>query len=122
MTATSSHDHDKLVEMTASRMVNQGFTRVRSCHGDRYMACDQIGDYIPDTTALSGIAPVIAEAESREGLTEAHTEAQWKTFHSHANRVGGWFVAVVNKSDEAAAKVLLNRVCGIATNVQLWTF
>ena len=122
MTTSSSHDHDNLVEMTTAHMVSQGFTRIRSCHSDRYTGCAQIGDYIPDTTALSGAAPVIVEAESREGLAEAHTEAQWKTFHSHANHVGGWFIAVVNKSDEAAAKVLLNRVCGSAANTRVWTF
>lgn len=108
--------------LAADCMAAQGYTRVRASHTDRFAACDQIGDYIPDVTAFSGSISVVAEAESRDGLALAHTEAQWKTFHKHTNQVGGCFIAVVNKSDEAAARALLTRVCGSADNALVWTF
>ncbi len=119
--STPSHDHEMPVELTANHMVRQGYTRVRASHTNRFTACDQIGEYIPDVTAFYGNAGVVAEAESRDGLVQAHTEAQWKTFYGHVNRVGGHFIAVVNKSDEVAARSLLTRVCGSASNVRLWT-
>lgn len=122
MTTPPSHAHDKLVELTANHMVSQGCTHVRASHIARFAACDQIGDYIPDVTAFVGDVFVVAEAESRDGLAQAHTEAQWKTFHSYASRYGGRFVAVVNKSDEASARALLTRVCGNAANTRVWTF
>ncbi|MGI4788292.1 MAG: hypothetical protein ACRYFS_05525, partial [Janthinobacterium lividum] len=68
MTTTSIYEHDKLVEMTAAHMVNSGHTRVRASHSDRFTICDQIGDYIPDATALSNGLFVVAEAESHDGL------------------------------------------------------
>lgn len=114
--------HDRLVEMMADGLVSQGYTRVRASHPNRFNACDQISDYIPDVTAFFGSTFVVVEAESSDGLGEAHTEAQWRTFHKHANQVGGHFVAVVNKSDEAEARALLTRVCGNAANVRVWTF
>ncbi len=122
MSVPSSQAHDSLVEMTANHMVAQSYTRVRASHTDRFAACDQIGDYVPDVTAFYSNAFVVAEAESRDGLAQAHTEAQWRTFHSHVSRTGGHFIAVVSKADEAAARALLARVCGSASNVRLWTF
>ena len=103
----------------AYHMVSQGFTHVQASHIVRFTACDQIGDYIPDVTAFVGDVFVVAEAESHDGLVQAHTEAQWETFHSYASRYGGRFVAVVNKSDEAAARTLLMRVCGNSANAQV---
>lgn len=122
MTTAPSHAHDRLVELTAKHMVSQGFTSIRASHIARFTACDQIGDYIPDATAFVGGVFVVAEAESHDGLVQAHTEAQWKTFHSYASRYGGRFVAVVNKSDEAAARTLLVQVCGNSANARVWTF
>ncbi len=122
LSAPISHDHDKLVALTAACLINKGYTRVRACHVARFTACDQIGDYIPDVTAFNGNILVIVEAESRDGLAQAHTAAQWKTFHSHASRVGGYFIVVVNKSDEITARALLTQVRGSATNAQVWTF
>ncbi len=113
--------HDRLVVLAADYMAAQGYTRVRASHTDRFAACDQIGDYIPDVTAFSSSTFVVVEAESRDGLALAHTEAQWRTFHKHANQVGGHFIAVVNKTDEAAARVLQTRICGNAANVRVWT-
>lgn len=107
MSANTSLDHDKLVEMTATRLVDLGYSRVRASHIARFSSCEQIGDYIPDVTAFNGSTLFIVEAESREGLAQTHTSEQWKAFHSHANRVGGHFIAVVNKSDEIAAHALL---------------
>ncbi len=120
MSAPISHDH--LIELTADRMVSQGYTRVRASHIVRFTACDRIGDYIPDVTAFSGNTFAVVEAESNDGLGQAHTEAQWKTFHKHANHVGGHFIAVVNKANETAARALLAQVCGPASNAQVWTF
>lgn len=114
--------HDTLIEMTAARLVDLSYSRVRASHIARFNACEQIGSYIPDVTAFHGSTLVVMEAESHEGLTQAHTEAQWKTFHAHASRVGGFFVAVVNKADEHAARTLLTQVCGTASNAHLWVF
>lgn len=122
LTTIPLHEHHKLVELAADHMIALGYTRVRASHLDRFTACDQIGSYIPDVTAFSGSAFVVAEAESRDGLALAHTEAQWKTFHNQANNAGGFFVAVVNKSDVLAANALLKQVCGSAANVDVWTF
>jgi hypothetical protein len=74
--STLSHDHEMPVELTANHVVRQGYTRVRASHTNRFTACDQIGEYIPDVTAFLGNAVVVAEAESRDGLVQAHTEAQ----------------------------------------------
>ncbi len=114
--------HDRLVEMTAERLASHGCAHVRASHPNRFRACDQIGDYIPDVTAFSGSTLVVVEAESSDGLGETHTEEQWRTFHNHASRVGDYFIAVVNKADEATARALLTRVCGNAANARLWTF
>jgi O-methyltransferase involved in polyketide biosynthesis len=116
---TSSLNHDQLVVATIAEMKRQGMTRICADHLPGYVQPDQIGVFIPDVTALTGNAMVIAEAESREGLAAAHTQAQWKAFHSHANRVGGHFIAVVNRADQAAAQTLLNQICGGAANAHL---
>ncbi len=114
--------HDRLVELTAERMVHLGYHRVCASHIDRFTACDKISGFIPDATAFSVSVLVIAEAESREGLTASHTVEQWTSFHAQASRLGGFFVTAVNKSDEPAAKALLKQVCGSATNIDVWTF
>ena len=112
----------RLVELTADKMVHLGYTRVRASHIDCFTACDEIGGFIPDATAFSGSVFVIAEAESQDGLAASHTVEQWKSFHAQANRLGGFFAAVVNNADGPAAKALLKQVCGSATNVDVWTF
>lgn len=118
----TSLDHDKLVALTAARLVDQSYSRVRASHIARFTACEQIGDYIPDVTGFNGSTLVIVEAESRDGLAQTHTSEQWAAFYRHANRVGGYFIAVVNKSDEVTARALLVQVCGNVANVQVWTF
>ncbi len=113
--------HDTLVELAANTLQSQGCTHICASHISRFPACSQISSHIPDVTAFSGSTLVIVEVESREGLAQAHTAEQWETFHSHASRVGGHFIAVVNKMDELAARALLTQVCGNAANVQVWT-
>ena len=128
--------HDRLVALTAEKMVHLGYTRsatlarlhslgytrIRASHIDRFAACDKIGGFIPNATAFSGTGFVVAEAESQEGLTASHTVEQWRSFHAQASRLGGCFVAAVNKSDAPAARALLKQVCGSATDVDVWTF
>ncbi len=114
--------HDRLVALTAEKMVHLGYTRIHASHIDRFAACDKIGGFIPDATAFSGNVFVIAEAESQEGLTASHTVEQWKRFHAQARRLGGFFVAAVNTSDAPAARTLLKQVCGSATDADVWTF
>lgn len=114
--------HDRLVELTAERMVHFGYTRVCASHISRFAACDKIGRFIPDATAFSGPTFVIAEAESQDGLAASHTVEQWTSFQAQASRVGGFFVASVNRTDEAAARALLKQVRGSATNADVWAF
>jgi hypothetical protein len=122
VTLSTLLSHGRLVELTAERMVHLGYTRVCASHINRFTACEEIGGFIPDATAFSGSAFVIAEAESQDGLAASHTVQQWTSFHAQASRLGGFFVATVNKSDEPAAQALLKQVCGSATNVDVWTF
>lgn len=119
---TSPLSHDQLVAATVAEMKRQGMTRIYVSHLPGNVQPDPISGFIPDATALSGNTLVIAEAESREGLAASHTQAQWKAFHGHANRVGGHFVAVVNESDRVTAQSLLHQVCGNSANARVWTF
>ncbi len=119
---TSPLSHDQLVAATVAEMKRQGMTRIYASHLPGDIQPDPISGFITDATALSGNTLVIVEAESREGLAASHTQAQWKAFHGHANRVGGHFVAVVNQPDQVMTQALLHQVCGSAVNAHLWTF
>lgn len=119
---TSSLSHEQLVAATVAEMKRQSMTRLYADHLPNYVQPDQIGGFIPDLTGFTGNAMVIVEAESLTGLAAAHTQAQWKAFHGHANRVGGHFIAVVNRSDENIGRILLDQICRGAANANLWTF
>lgn len=112
----------QLVAASAARLHQTGRTNIKADHLPNFVRPDQIGNYIPDVTGNHPDGFVIIEAESREGLAQTHTADQWRTFHNHAKRVGGYFIASVNLADEAAAKKLLVEVCGNSSNALVWTF
>ena len=82
----------------------------------------QIGGYIPDATAFPGTTFYVVECESRDGLSQQHTQDQWRTFFNYATRVGGYFVAGVAVADKATAQALMRSIAGNAQNVLVWTF
>ncbi len=114
--------HDHLVTRTARAMQEGGMTGIKAAHIPTYVQPEQIDGYIPDLTgSLRGML-CIAECESRDGLTLAHTVTQWRTFYNYAARVGGYFIAVVAQTCEAEARLLLQSVAGDGQNAQVWTF
>ncbi len=114
--------HDSLVTLTARAMQQNSMSDIKAAHIAGYAQPDQLGNYIPDVTGSWRGMLCIAECESRAGLAQAHTEAQWRTFYNHAAHVRGYFIAVVAKADETEAQALLQSIAGSAQNAQVWTF
>jgi hypothetical protein len=120
--SVSSLGHDALVECTVAEMQRQGMTHIRADHIAGFLQPEIIGNFIPDATARFNGSLCIAECESAAGFTQAHTAAQWRAFHNHISHVGGWFIVVAAKTDEAAARTLLQQTIGSAQNILFWTF
>ena len=114
--------HDALIARAVAQMRQHGVTSILADHLAGHPQPQQIGRFVSDATGSLAGRSVIAEAESQDGLALSHTTEQFQTFHREANRVGGWFVAVVNVADQAAAQALIRRVCGDAKNALVWTF
>lgn len=115
-------EHDRLVTLAAGRMQAQGMTNIKAAHIDAFERPAQIGSYIPDVTAFAQGKPYIAECESRDGLAQAHTAEQWRTFYKQAVYADGYFIAVVAKADEAEANALLQSITEAVQNTFVWTF
>jgi len=118
----TSPEHNRLIVSTIGAMQQNGMSDIKAAHIAGYAQPDHLGNYIPDVTGSWRGMLCIAECESRDGLAQAHTAAQWRTFYNHAVCVGGYFIAVVAKADEAEARDLLQSIAANAQNAQVWTF
>ena len=107
---------EDLVCLSVEEMARQEMTRIHADHLPQYSMPNQIGDYIPDATALHKRRLVVLEAEPTDSLTSAHTSSQLKAFYSHASNSKGWLVLAVEKSDEKTANSLLTTLFGNAKN------
>ena len=120
--ASSSPEHNRLIQSTVAEMKRQGMSAIRASHIPGFTQPDIIGGYIPDATAQHGTSLCIAEAETADGLADTHTVDQWTAFFNYAVKVGGYFIAVVAKADEVKARILLRQVAKDSPRAILWTF
>lgn len=118
----SLNEHDTLLNAALAEMRRQGFTDVCADHLHNFNQPAQVGGYIPDATGYFGARFVLVEVESEAGLSQQHTEDQWRTFINAARRNNGCFVAVVARRQELNARMLLNRLNTIGDDALLWCF
>jgi hypothetical protein len=114
--------HDELLGLAISSLRSQNVTGIKADHLTKFLRPDQIGKYVPDVTGLHNGVHVILEAESKVGLALQHTIGQWTVFAKAAALSNGYFIAVVNSSDEAAALGLMKRVTAARERNLIWKF
>lgn len=115
--ATTQQRDGQPLTAAIREVARRGVTRIREC-------ADQIGGFTPTATGYLGGSLLIIEAPSRAELYQAQASviARWMTLLAAAHRAGGCFVAIVPRTDEAAARAFLRHVCGDVPHAQVWTF
>lgn len=95
--SNESKEHEALVLMMAKYYQEQGYTDVKADLSD-WEKPDQIGEHIPDVTAINGSALIILEAETCKTINHEHTESQFRTFANN----GTFEVAIPKLCSEKA--------------------
>ena len=102
-------------------MRRKNMTQIYACLLN-YSQPATIGGYIPDVTGLYNGFAVIVEAETADGLNDAHTEAQIRAFHKSAVQRNGTLILAVNHADRLTAQRLLQQTLGTLNNTLVWSF
>jgi hypothetical protein len=109
-------DHDHLVGVVVSYLVQRGYRNIRAdLPGHAQPAC-LLGtkqDHIPDITADG----LIVEVETSDTIDSAHTTSQWALFSDYATKYAQTFWVVVPHNSVAAAQ---NRLGALGLQAEVY--
>lgn len=109
----SQSNHDWMVQQVADHYTSNGHQNVKADHIGYYNgAPPQLGDHIPDVTAMHGTLnlPIICEVETLDAFNTTHTQNQLLAFRRAATQLGGFLhIGLPFQSDLVRAQEIAAR-------------